>query len=111
MEVSGITSTHEESSKVHNEEPKTRITCITFQPYQKSNDNDNISLKTDLVNETLSVKGTIITFNFKIVLVGNQSVGKSSIIRRFIHHTFNKDYVCTIGTELSKKTLLIGEKT
>jgi small GTP-binding protein len=110
MEFSSNTSTHEESSKMKHEEPKIGISRRTFQPNQITNDKENISLKTDVVNETVSIKGTIITYNFKLVLVGNQSVGKSSIIRRYIHHSFNKDYTCTIGTELSKKSLPIGDR-
>jgi small GTP-binding protein len=37
------------------------------------------------------------------------SVGKSSIIKRFISNEFNDKYICTIGTELFNKSLLIGD--
>lgn len=39
---------------------------------------------------------------FKVVIVGNGSVGKTSLIRRFLHDKFEKDYLMTIGTEVTK---------
>ena len=114
-------STHEESSKIQNEEDSntcpgrvTRITRTTLQPpdssKKKSNENFQIEYQeNNKNNETLPTKNTITAFNFKVVLIGNVAVGKSSIIKRFIHNEFNKTYFCTIGTELSNKSLLIGE--
>ena len=58
-------------------------------------------------NETLAIKGTISTFNFKILLIGNVAIRKSSIIKRQITNELNKSYICTFVTELSKKSLLI----
>ena len=121
MESSLNNSTHEESSKIPNEEdsnvPSGRLSGIarnTLQPpllsRQKFNENFQIEEKeSNKNNETLPIKNTISVFNFKIVLIGNVSVGKSSIIKRFIHNEFSKTYFCTVGTELSQKTLLIGE--
>ena len=112
-------STHEESSKMPNDDEQNniyqgRVTRTTLAPNasrQKSKENF-ISVEEEnnhKNNETLPIKGTIVTFNFKIVFIGNASVGKSSIIKRFVHNEFNKKYLCTIGTELSKKTILIGD--
>ncbi len=42
---------------------------------------------------------------FKICAVGEGTVGKTSLIRRFVADKFMADYAKTIGTELSKKTL------
>ena len=122
METSANNSTHEESSKMPNDEESnnieqggvTRITRATLAPNairQKSKENmiKEEEENNHKNNETLPIKRTIVTFNFKIVLIGNVSVGKSSIIKRFVHNEFNKKYLCTIGTELSKKSLLIGE--
>lgn len=39
---------------------------------------------------------------FKIVIVGNGAVGKTSLIRRFVHNKFEKDYLMTLGTEVTK---------
>jgi len=39
---------------------------------------------------------------FKIVIIGNGSTGKTSLIRRFVHDKFEKDYMMTLGTEITK---------
>lgn len=41
----------------------------------------------------------------KICLVGEGSVGKSSLIRRYVESTFSDDYLMTIGVKVSKKRL------
>ncbi len=40
---------------------------------------------------------------FKIILLGEAHVGKSSLIRRFIHETFEESYLATIGASISKR--------
>lgn len=117
MESSGYISTHEESSKNQTEEelnePSNRMSNATLpqnimnRPRAKGSIIPN-NVKEN-INETLPIKKYISTFNFKIVFIGNVAVGKSSIIRRFVLNEYNKQYFCTVGTELSKKSLLIGE--
>ena len=41
----------------------------------------------------------------KICLVGEPAVGKTSLIRRFVHNEFQDDYTVTLGTRISKKEL------
>ncbi|MFW9879321.1 MAG: Rab family GTPase [Candidatus Thorarchaeota archaeon] len=41
-------------------------------------------------------------FRFKIVVVGDGAVGKTSLIKKFTKGTFEKDYIKTIGAQLSK---------
>ena len=43
-------------------------------------------------------------FRFKIVLVGDGAVGKTSLIKKFTKGTFEKDYIKTIGAQFSKYT-------
>lgn len=114
MESSGYISTHEESSKNQTEEelnePSNRMSTATLpqnimnRPRAKGSIIPN-NVKEN-INETLPIKKYISTFNFKIVFIGNVAVGKSSIIRRFVLNEYNKQYFCTVGTELSKKSLL-----
>lgn len=40
---------------------------------------------------------------FKIVIVGNSSVGKSSILRRFADDSFQESYLATIGVDFRFK--------
>ena len=41
-------------------------------------------------------------FRFKIVVVGDGAVGKTSLIKKYTKGTFETDYVKTIGAQLSK---------
>jgi small GTP-binding protein len=41
-------------------------------------------------------------YRFKIVLVGDGAVGKTSLIKKFTKGTFAKDYVKTIGAQFSR---------
>ena len=41
----------------------------------------------------------------KVVLLGESAVGKTSLIRRFVHDEFADDYISTIGTKVSKKVI------
>ena len=50
-------------------------------------------------------------FIFKIILIGNSGVGKSSILQRYIQKVFDENYSCTIGVDFFMKSLNIGEKS
>ena len=50
-------------------------------------------------------------FIFKIILIGSSSVGKSSILQRYIQKVFNESYSCTIGVDFFMKSIDIGEKS
>jgi len=45
------------------------------------------------------------TITKKIVLLGNESVGKTSLVKRYVHSIFNDEYLTTIGIKISKKTV------
>ncbi len=49
-------------------------------------------------------------FLFKIVIIGDPSTGKSSILRRYCENTFNDKYKCTIGVDFQIKVLKIENK-
>ena len=48
---------------------------------------------------------------FKIILIGSSSVGKSSILQRYIQKVFNDAYSCTIGVDFFMKSIDVGEKS
>jgi small GTP-binding protein len=47
----------------------------------------------------------------KIVLLGNESVGKTSLIKQYVHSIFSEEYLSTIGINISKKSVVIGDTT
>ncbi len=50
-------------------------------------------------------------YSNKLILTGDYQVGKTSLIRRFVENRFERDYISTIGVQLSKKTILLSETT
>jgi Ras-related protein Rab-6A len=48
---------------------------------------------------------------YKLVFLGNQSVGKTSIITRFMYDTFDNNYLATIGIDFLSKTLHVNDRT
>ncbi len=46
--------------------------------------------------------------NLKYIMLGNSGCGKSSIMNRYIHSTFDKDMKTTIGIEYSAKMEMMG---
>ena len=47
----------------------------------------------------------------KICLLGLFGAGKTSLIRRFIHDTFEEEYLTTIGVNISQKRVATGRGT
>jgi len=48
---------------------------------------------------------------WKIVIIGDGAVGKTSIRKRFIGQGFNPIYLSTIGADFSTQTLILGSST
>ncbi len=46
----------------------------------------------------------------KVILIGNFSVGKTSLIKRFVENSFSDDYISTIGVKISKKNVQIYDQ-
>jgi len=44
----------------------------------------------------------------KVILMGNFSVGKTSLIRRFVDNSFSDTYISTIGVKISKKNINVN---
>lgn len=48
---------------------------------------------------------------FKVIVIGEYSVGKSAIMNRLVHGSFTDQYTVTVGVEFESKELEIdGEK-
>jgi len=48
------------------------------------------------------------TYKLKICLVGEEGVGKTSLIHRFVSGAFDESYIRTLGAVVSKKTVTLG---
>ena len=73
-----------------------------------SNPNIKNSLEdTKFLNNSLDK--TKISYNFKIILLGDISVGKTSLLRKFIDNQFLDNYNATIVAEFKSKIIRVGE--
>jgi len=50
-------------------------------------------------------------YSNKLIMCGDFKVGKTSLIRRFVENRFEKDYISTLGVQISKKTINLSEST
>jgi len=49
-------------------------------------------------------------YSNKVILTGDYQVGKTSLIKRFVENSFGKDYISTMGVQISKKTVNLTDK-
>ena len=47
----------------------------------------------------------------KYIIIGDPEIGKSTIMERYAHNTFHKDYIPTIGVDFSNKIIDLNNKT
>ena len=88
---------------------------IAFKIEQLIEGNDAIELQIpEIIRAIAQTKGGKLPqgeFSTKLIVTGSFSVGKTSLIKRFVENRFQESYIATIGVEISKKTLKIGETT
>ncbi len=46
----------------------------------------------------------------KVCLLGSFAVGKTSLVRRFVHNRFDDQYLSTIGVKVSRKTVMVARE-
>ena len=50
-------------------------------------------------------------YGFKVVIIGDGAVGKTSLIKKYTQGSFQKEYISTLGTQFSKyEEVIDGEK-
>ena len=52
-----------------------------------------------------------VVYRFKVILLGDIAVGKTSILSRFVEENFSSEYKCNVGVEFKVKSLFIDEQT
>jgi small GTP-binding protein len=53
---------------------------------------------------------TTLTLQKKICLLGGFSVGKTSLVKRYVESIFSETYLTTVGVKIDKKTVDLGER-
>lgn len=46
----------------------------------------------------------------KICLIGSPAVGKTSLVRRFVHGRFSEEYLTTIGVKIDRKDVAVDDE-
>jgi len=73
-----------------------------------NNNNNNLNSNNDNIRKTKNRKTRYSTKNIisiKIILLGDVSVGKTSILGRYINNSFDEKYKCTIQVECKTKMI------
>ena len=50
------------------------------------------------------------TKSFKLIVVGDSGVGKTSLIKKFIKNEFKPNYLTTIGVEFESKEIVVNNE-
>jgi small GTP-binding protein len=50
-------------------------------------------------------------YRFKVILLGEIAVGKTSIMTRFVDDKFSNEYKCNVGVEYKVRSLIIDDTT
>ena len=94
------------------------ITLENPLKYKEENNNNSISNNTNSTNQNQlntksksNEKTKIKEYTFKIIIVGDISVGKTSIIKRFIENKFSDELKSTLINENLKKKIRIDSST
>ena len=93
----------EEEESIDNKENNSKISHDSKQEEEKK--------KKEHKNDHKKESKDITIINYKIILVGDISVGKTSIIRRYINNSFSDDYNCTIQADQQTKIIEEDENT
>lgn len=59
-------------------------------------------------NDNLMLERKI--YQYKIILLGDIAVGKTSILSRFISNSFSEVYKCNVGVDFKAKTIYLDDK-
>ena len=56
-----------------------------------------------------STVSTDFDYVFKLVIVGDMSVGKSALLIRYVNDTYHENYLATLGVDFRFRQLKVGE--
>ena len=80
-----------------------------FNNLSKSNMGTSKFDDTKFINSSLQETSQKQIYKFKIILLGDVSVGKTSLLTYFIDNKFNEEYKATISAELKTKILNVSQ--
>jgi len=90
--------------------------CLAAEKLWRIVDGRNVDLEIPVLDadETIEIKPegsprylgvTSASYRAKLTIVGDEAVGKTSLVRRFVENAFDTDYKPTLGVNISTKTV------
>jgi len=78
-----------------------------------NNSNNSLDNSGNITNPNIphEVYSNRTIYQFKIILIGDMSVGKTSLVNRFMGFEFSENYTCTISADFKIKSLSIDPST
>ncbi len=78
-----------------------------------NNSNNSLDNSANITNPNIphEVYSNRTIYQFKIILIGDMSVGKTSLVNRFMGFEFSENYTCTISADFKIKSLSIDPST
>lgn len=85
-------------SKTKTSQPSRQSDLVNRSNYSEINKNNDQSVVMDRV-----------VYRFKVILLGDIAVGKSSTLSRFVENNYTKEYKCNVGVDFKVKSLFIDD--
>ena len=100
------------SVQLQNQEKK-EIQEKTPEPEEKEKNDKKKHLNATKLSETASIDPTVklIVYKFRVIILGNISVGKTCIWNKYLFNKYSKDYKCSVGVEMKVKNLNISQSS
>mmetsp|Transcript_4641 Transcript_4641/g.4825 ORF Transcript_4641/g.4825 Transcript_4641/m.4825 type:complete len:296 (+) Transcript_4641:16-903(+) len=96
----------------------TKYSNVSVTPIESVN--NNIEKEVREVKNTNNIKDNVSENSadsrnyqilFKVILIGDSGIGKTSMINRYINNLFTEKYLCTIGVDFMMKTIMFEDTT
>ncbi|CAF5214455.1 unnamed protein product [Rotaria magnacalcarata] len=84
---------------------------LSYEEPPKRQGGGRVSSVDELINRMPYEQAVNPLRKFKLVFLGEQSVGKTSLITRFMYDSFDNTYQATIGIDFLSKTMYLEDRT
>ena len=109
MEIENIDNDDNDNNKVNLSKSVNIKNEISLKNTNNNNTNNLLNNSSPNIPHEVVVSQTI--YQLKVILIGNSSVGKTSLVNRFMGHEFQENYQCTINADFKIKLISLDQTT